>query len=133
MSIYSRILNHLFVRCSTTNIVVAHLHGWVDWWPKNAMYTQDIWSLPSSITRDKLRHRVCKMIIAAFCWTIWRYRNNKLFNGTFKNEKEIFREVKFLAFDWIRCRSKFGSLVNWDVWSCNPVEAVISCITLAPC
>ena len=124
-------LDPTFVHCSTTKIVTAHLENWVDWWPKNVSSTHEMWSLPSSITRDKHRYRVCKVIIAAFCWTIWLQRNRKLFNGSCKKEKDIFREIQFLAFDWIRCRTKFGNLLNWDSWSCNPVDAVLSYTTRA--
>ena len=126
-------LVHTFVRCSTTKIVTAHLENWVDWWPKNVSSTHEMWSLPSFITRDKHRYRVCKVIIAAFCWTIWLQRNRKLFNGSCKKEKDIFREIQFLAFDWIRCRSKFGKLLIWESWVCNPVEAAFSCNSLAFC
>ncbi|KAJ9558431.1 hypothetical protein OSB04_013045 [Centaurea solstitialis] len=77
-------------------------------------------------TKDKLRLSVSKVIIVAFCWPIWLHRNKKLFNETCKKEKEIFSEIQYLAFDWIRCRTKFGRLLNWDSWVCNPVESVIS-------
>ncbi|KAJ9553155.1 hypothetical protein OSB04_017200 [Centaurea solstitialis] len=123
-------MDHLLVSCSTTKIVTAHMANWVNWWPKNISTTSEIWSLVNTTTN--LRLRVCKVIIAAYCWTIWLQRNNKLFNGTCKKEKEIFSEIQYLAFDWIRCCTKFGRLLNCDSWVCNPVDAVTSCTLLAP-
>ncbi|KAJ9564655.1 hypothetical protein OSB04_000621 [Centaurea solstitialis] len=125
-------LDHVFVNCSTTKVISAHLENWLDWWPKSIRDINEIQALKSSITRENLRLRVYKVIIAAFCWSIWLQRNSKLFKGSCKKEIEIFRDIQFLAFDWIRCRTKFGRALCWDRWSCNPVDAVISCITLAP-
>ncbi|KAJ9563460.1 hypothetical protein OSB04_008620 [Centaurea solstitialis] len=120
-------IDHLFVSCSTTKIVTSHMANWVNWWPNNVSTISETWSWVSNTTMDNLRLRVRKVITAAFCWTIWLQRNSKMFKGTCKKEKEIFSEIQFVAFDWIRCRTKFGSLLVWDKWVCNPVEAVFSC------
>ena len=56
---------------------------------------------------------------------------NLVFKGCVKKENDIFREIQFLAFEWLRCRSKGGKTICWDSWVCNPANAVRSCI-LAP-
>ncbi|KAJ9537397.1 hypothetical protein OSB04_030130 [Centaurea solstitialis] len=108
-------LEHLFVNCSTTKIVSAHLKEWLAWWPDNISSVSDFWSVVSSDTRNPISLQVYKVIIAAFLWTIWTNRNGVTFNGSLKKEKEMCREVQFLAFDWIRCRAKFGKLLIWRV------------------
>jgi len=123
--------NHIFALCLTTKVVCALLAVWVDWWPKNVSLTQDIWSAICSAVGDKCRKQVRKVIVAAFFWTIWSQRNYKVFKGSIVKEKVILGEIQFLAFDWIRCRSKFGKLLIWEGWVCNPVEAAFSCNSLA--
>ena len=71
------------------------------------------------------------MIGVAYFWSLWTQRNNKVFKGIMKNEKEICDDVKFLAYDWIRSRSRFGNSLIWDSWCCNPLNAVLSCNVLA--
>ena len=124
-------LEHTFTGCSSTKEVSAHLTNWVDWWPKNAVLDQGIWSTVSTNKGEKFRNQVRKVIVAAFLWTIWSQRNRKVFKGSIKNAKETFCEVQFLAFDWLRCRSKFGKFLTWESWVCNPVETAVSCNFLA--
>ena len=123
--------DHVFARCSTTRVVSAHLFSWLDWWPPSATTVHDMWMAINSVT-DGLRKEVGKTIMAAFFWTIWSQRNCKVFNGMIKKERVILSDIQFLAYDWIRCRSKFGKLLSWESWLCNPADAVSSCIALAP-
>ena len=71
------------------------------------------------------------MIGASFLGSIWAQRNRMAFKGDFKKENVIFRDMQFLVFDWIRCRSKGGMTVSLDSWICNPANAMSSCIALA--
>ena len=41
-------------------------------------------------------------------------------------------DVKFMAFDQIRCRTNFGKLLSWENWCNNPVKVVATSIALAP-
>ncbi|KAJ9542702.1 LOW QUALITY PROTEIN: hypothetical protein OSB04_029208 [Centaurea solstitialis] len=52
------------------------------------------------------RQEVRKVIGAAFIWTIWMQRYIMTFKGKTISEKEIFSDIQFLAFNWVKCRSR---------------------------
>ena len=125
-------LDHLMTSCSTSRVVNAYLLSWVDWWPSGASGVQDLWRQICSIGGDPVNKKVRKVIGAAFYWNLWTQRNTWLFTSSIKKEKEFFRDIQFLAFNWIRCRYKGGKTHSWDSWSCNPDNAVSPCNLLAP-
>ncbi|KAJ9545225.1 hypothetical protein OSB04_024932 [Centaurea solstitialis] len=125
-------LDHLMALCSTTKVVNAYLRAWVDWWPTGTSSTQDFWMQICSSRGNPVHTKVRKVIGAAFFWTIWTKRNITVFKGKTISEKEIFSDIQFLAFNWVKCRSKGGNSLRWESWTCNPVDAVLSCNPLAP-
>ncbi|KAJ9568335.1 hypothetical protein OSB04_004301 [Centaurea solstitialis] len=102
-------LKHLMITCSTAKIISAHLASW-----KGGIEV---------ITSGRLQ--------SDWGSTVWKTRNNKIFKGELKNEKEVVREIQTIAFNWVRCRFKRGDLLSWDNWLYNLVSAVASCIALA--
>ncbi|KAJ9549040.1 hypothetical protein OSB04_021583 [Centaurea solstitialis] len=117
--------DHIFGDCSTAKIVSAHLSSWVNWWPT------DIYSFDSN-SANRLERNIRRTIGAAFFWEMWNNRNRKAFNGTIKSEKVISEDIKYTAYDWVRCRTKFGKGISWENWCCNPFSVIPSCTSLAP-
>ncbi|KAJ9538095.1 hypothetical protein OSB04_030828 [Centaurea solstitialis] len=99
-------MDHVMVSCSTTKIASAILSNWINWWPVNEINIEDWWRKVQRSGADKTQKQVSWVIGAAFLWSIWEQRNRKAFNGEFKNEQAICRDVQFLSFDWIRSRAK---------------------------
>ena len=124
-------LDHMMVTCSTAKMVGSLLKCWVDWWPTDEDTVQGMWEKIRSRRGDHTCKEVRKVIASAFFWNIWSQRNGLAFNTGCKKEKEIFIDIQFVAFDWIRCRSKGGKFLCWDSWRCNPVNVVSSCNALA--
>ncbi|KAJ9555564.1 hypothetical protein OSB04_010178 [Centaurea solstitialis] len=96
----SECLDHLMATCSTTKLISAHLTNWVDWWPGGEHTVEAIWSKIRTIGKNKVHNEVCKVIGAAYFTSIWAQRNGMVFKRGVKNEKEICRDIQFLAFDW---------------------------------
>ncbi|KAJ9547609.1 hypothetical protein OSB04_020152 [Centaurea solstitialis] len=88
-------LDHIFLNCSTTRHVGAHLSNWVDWWPIPDDTAQRFWPVSGLVAGDKCRIKVQKTIVAAFLWVMWAQRNNKAFKGCCKKETEICCEIQF--------------------------------------
>ena len=126
-------LDHIMGGCSMSKLVSSLMSRWVHWWPQNISSAHSIWTTICDDDREKKgrRKEVKKVIGAAFFWTMWRARNGKVFNGEMVREKVIFENIQFLAFDWIRNRFKFGKLLAWDFWICNPLSAIDLCTSLA--
>ena len=127
-------LYHIMTACSATRLVSAYISSRVKWWPVTVPSTQSLWTaICNSDGKQRADEKVVmKVIGVAFLWFMWRTRNNKMFNGTLMKEKEIFENIQFLAFDWIRNRFKYGNLMSWDNWIRNPIKAVAICNPLAP-
>ncbi|KAJ9547296.1 LOW QUALITY PROTEIN: hypothetical protein OSB04_019839 [Centaurea solstitialis] len=124
----SECLDHVMTSCSTTKVINAHLANWVDCWPRNALTAADFWAKIGSAGDKKRLTTVCKVIRAAYFSTIWWLRNSKVYKGNIKKDIEIVQDIQFTAFNWIRCRSTGGNLLNWESWICNPVNVVASCL-----
>ncbi|KAJ9537406.1 hypothetical protein OSB04_030139 [Centaurea solstitialis] len=105
-------LDHVMANCSTSKVVGAYMTSWVDWWPVRETTVEGFWSSLNAIGGDNITKEVRKVIGTAFFWNIWIHRNNTAFNSCVKKEIEIFRNTQFLAFEWIRCRSKSGNLLT---------------------
>ncbi|KAJ9547474.1 hypothetical protein OSB04_020017 [Centaurea solstitialis] len=125
-------LDHIFGNCSTTRHVGAHLSNLVDWWPIPDDTAQRFWPVSGLVAGDICRIKVQKTIVAAFLWVMWAQRNNNAFKGCCKKETEICCEIQFRAFEWLRCNTKCGKFLSRDRWICNPVNAFLSCNSLAP-
>ncbi|KAJ9555157.1 hypothetical protein OSB04_009771 [Centaurea solstitialis] len=124
-------LNHLMLSCSTAKTISAHLANWVNWWPRNALVVDDFWEGIRDAGKQVSHEDICKVIGVAFLNTIWNMRNSKVFNGVISKDLEIVRCIQSVAFNWVRCRSKRGKSLSWEIWLCNPVMAVDSCFALA--
>ncbi|KAJ9546920.1 hypothetical protein OSB04_019463 [Centaurea solstitialis] len=122
-------LDHIMGDCSTSRLVSAHMARWVQWWPLNESSAHSMWTTLCNEVNDEggRRIEVKKVIGAAYFWTMWCTRNDKVFNGVMVSDKVIFESIRFLAFDWIRNRTKFGKFLTWDLWSCNPSSVVNLC------
>ncbi|KAJ9560558.1 hypothetical protein OSB04_005718 [Centaurea solstitialis] len=113
---YQESADHVFAVCSTTKIVSAYLSNWINRWPTNACSVSDLWARIDSISKSGVERNIRRTIGAAFLYVIWNQRNMKTFSGAVKKETKIAEDIKFLAFDWIRCRVKSRNCVNWESW-----------------
>ncbi|KAJ9543652.1 LOW QUALITY PROTEIN: hypothetical protein OSB04_023359 [Centaurea solstitialis] len=130
---FSESSKHLFLDCSTTRIVSAHLSSWVDWWPTNVSSISGFWAVLDAHHRNGTQKKVIALIMAAFLWTMWMHRNNKMFKGIMRKEKYICSDIQFLAFQRIRCRTKYGDVIKWERWCYNLLDSLLTFINLAPC
>ena len=125
-------LDHVMVCCSSSKIIGAYLAAWVDWWPATELTFCGLWSRICSMEGSSTSQVIRKTIGAAYFWSVWAHRNNLVFKRCCKKDTEIFREIQYVAYDWIRCWVKGGKALSWESWACNPIDAVLSCIHLAP-
>ncbi|KAJ9552338.1 LOW QUALITY PROTEIN: hypothetical protein OSB04_016383 [Centaurea solstitialis] len=115
-------IDHLLTTCSTSKLLSALLVLWVDWWPGNECTVSGVWSTIRSIGGGSTQKVVRSAIGAAFFWCIWEQQNRMVFNTRPKKEIDLFRDVLFLAFDWVRSRVKGCKYISWDCWVRNPLN-----------
>ena len=59
-------LDHMFLACSTTKNVSAHLGDWANRWPTILLPDQRSWVRPTTVAGDVIGNKVRKVISAAF-------------------------------------------------------------------
>ncbi|KAJ9561163.1 hypothetical protein OSB04_006323 [Centaurea solstitialis] len=110
-------IDHLLTTCLTSKLLIALLVLWVNWWPGNECTVSGVWSIIHSIGGGSTQKVVRSAIGAAFFWCIWEQRNRMVFNTRPKKEIDLFRDVQFLAFYWVRSRVKGCKNISWDCWN----------------
>ena len=57
----------------------------------------------------------------AYLWALWKYRNEYVFMGKIKSNKQLMFDVKLFSFNWMSTRGRKIVSCNWDSWSSNIV------------
>ncbi|XP_071714472.1 uncharacterized protein [Rutidosis leptorrhynchoides] len=58
------------------------------------------------------------IIMAAYLWIMWRYRNNVIFGENKMKKADLFDSICNFSFNWIRYRSKCN--ISKNDWLCKP-------------
>ena len=105
--------NHLFLNCSTAKELAASLCGW---WGSGGIPagTVDVAQLfiSNQITHAAKRETARR----AFLWTIWKGRNEAIFEGKVMHNTQLVMEVKKLSYSWFCNRGKDVGQCVWENW-----------------
>ncbi|KAL4578115.1 hypothetical protein LXL04_014231 [Taraxacum kok-saghyz] len=116
-------VNHIFLTCSTTKILMAHLKTWCPLLPNiddclnAASLFQDV-SKPYVSTAGKY---MIEVILRAFVWVVWCNRNNIVFRSCISIIPSLVFEVKNHSYLWLKYRSKHGKDLSLDNWMLSGV------------
>ncbi|KAL4576093.1 hypothetical protein LXL04_012181 [Taraxacum kok-saghyz] len=113
---------HLLVECSTAKELIASISLWAASikFPAFINSIEDLICQQVHPTKSKERE-MWDTISRAMLWTIWSFRNTLLFEGKVKTNMMLLREVKELAYNWLKSRSVFCKHIKWSDWNCNPL------------
>ncbi|KAL4583622.1 hypothetical protein LXL04_008202 [Taraxacum kok-saghyz] len=112
---------HLLETCSTTKEVVAKLHYWWPLLPGSMGAYEDWITTPWLPNGSSKRGKMLGVIVKATLWGIWNARNQSIFSNKVSSPNVIVREVKMLAFDWIKIRVKECKSISWESWVVQPM------------
>jgi len=116
--------NHLFVHCAFTMGVWNALMRWLgfSFLPQPNLFRHWIcWSVAASNNRLRKGYR---MIWHAAVWSIWRARNDRIFNYTIAEVEEIVEAVKVLSWRWTLSHLKVSACLFYE-WCWNPKECLL--------
>ncbi|XP_062118369.1 uncharacterized protein LOC133831986 [Humulus lupulus] len=90
---------HLFFDCPLSKQVLAHVCDWLDGngWPAEF----DSWRVWLASRKSVFIHQIATMILVASVYSIWRNRNNCIFELSFKSTMSIAAEIKVVLLHWL--------------------------------
>jgi hypothetical protein len=91
--------NHLFLHCKTAHLVWYDIFKWlgvVIIMPPNVMSLFDCFV---AAAKNKKSRKGFLLIWHTVVWSLWGARNNRIFNNTAKEDKEIVEEIKVLSWE----------------------------------
>ncbi|KAJ0524875.1 putative reverse transcriptase zinc-binding domain-containing protein [Helianthus annuus] len=116
----SESVDHLFSGCSITTAVWNRFVEWAKLPPFFAFSFLDIMDLHKGTVGNQKAKELVRGLVMVICWTIWKYRNDKIFDNGSGESENIFKEARALGYFWFKCRSKFRNLV-WSDWCNHPM------------
>ena len=111
-------VEHLFLRCSTTKMLMAKLTTWCPSMPKldDCTNVASMFYGGSNFGNSLAKMNKFEVILRAFLWTIWCKRNNLVFRSSISIINSLVFEVKSNSYLWTKFRSKFGKDVTRKNW-----------------
>ena len=115
---YPESAEHLFLRCSTAKLLMAHLNLW-----RPALPTldscNDIASLINKVNNPSWSKEVrasMEVIVRSFLWSLWCNRNNICFRSSVSTTNTLDFEVKNTSFLWLKNRCRYGKDIDFENW-----------------
>ncbi|KAJ0436283.1 putative reverse transcriptase zinc-binding domain-containing protein [Helianthus annuus] len=112
---FEETLEHLFVSCQFSQTIWHLISQWCHLPPIFAFHFHDLITIHQNLGGSKKRRKVYHAIILTVLWSLWRTRNNAVFNNKPPQVTAVIEESKSLSYLWIKNRSKTGAL-SWDAW-----------------
>ncbi|KAL4560291.1 hypothetical protein LXL04_032441 [Taraxacum kok-saghyz] len=91
--------DHIFFECSTAKELAAHLRDW--------------WEMLRQLQQKAAKKEIARR---AFLWSLWKYRNEAIFEGKSLNNNMLVLEVKKMSYSWFYNRGKVFGSCSWDNW-----------------
>nr|KAJ0209586.1 hypothetical protein LSAT_V11C400182710 [Lactuca sativa] len=70
------------------------------------------------------KRRILQVICYGTLWSIWKARNDRLFNNRRTSQAKIADLIKSLVFTWINFRGTYGRTLNWSEWCSVPLLCI---------
>jgi hypothetical protein len=111
---------HLFIHCDMSSKVWLMLMRWLDRFfisPPNLFVHWACWRTGE---RNNNVLKGLEVIWLATIWTLWKTRNDKVFNGTISRVDDVVDEVKVLAWRWVLGRIRIPACLYFE-WCWDPI------------
>ncbi|PWA63209.1 reverse transcriptase domain, Reverse transcriptase zinc-binding domain protein [Artemisia annua] len=106
--------NHLFISCYAATVLWQQVSSWCRIPQIYAHSIRDLLDIHNHSGSSAVKRDVIKMIVLAGTWTIWKMRNEVIFQGKRVNIQGLFGEVQAITFSWLKYRVK--KEWSWEMW-----------------
>ena len=90
------------------------------WWRFLPESCRDFRELLNATKKTTFTYKVKDAITEAYCWAMWKGRNDVVFKGKVSNMLITANDIQSVVYSWVRYRSSNGRSVRWQDWVCNP-------------
>ncbi|KAJ0575244.1 putative RNA-directed DNA polymerase [Helianthus annuus] len=112
----SESVDHLLISCQYAQLVWTAISLWVKIpLPRYLLSLVELLEHIESYCSSKEKKKALYLVAAATCWTLWRIRNNLIFNQKTTHVSRAVGDVKALSFLWMKARAGKMELV-WKEW-----------------
>jgi hypothetical protein len=114
---------HLFLHCDVSALIWRGVLNWLEFnfiTPPNIFNHFKCWNGEANSKRIK---KGVWLIWHATIWSIWRERNERIFNNQTKGVDEIVDDIKAVSWFWALSRLKIASFLFYE-WTWNPKECL---------
>ncbi|KAK1429570.1 hypothetical protein QVD17_11783 [Tagetes erecta] len=111
---YDETANHLFASCYIFHLVWQHISNWCKIHPFFVFTTRDILEAHTHINVVSKKKKIIQAIILTACWSLWKARNEKIFEDKEIDLSTLLEEIKSLEYTWIKNRSFLKILMRKD-------------------
>jgi len=116
--------DHLFLNCVTATAVWTKLLSWLGFTyhpPPDLFYH---WKWRDELSRNKKIRKAYQIIWHAAIWTIWRIRNDFIFNNSPFGIDEMVEDIEVLVCRWVLSRLNLPVCLFYE-WMWNPQACLV--------
>ncbi|KAL4558843.1 hypothetical protein LXL04_037046 [Taraxacum kok-saghyz] len=113
--------NHLLVDCSFSKEVLARIYKWCGIDVIQFSGVVDLVRFAAVWGRCPKKRKLLLAVTYGYIWSIWRARNDKIFNQLIPSVGKVVDEISTLVFKWVKNRGTFGNC-NLATWFCSPFD-----------
>ncbi|XP_021971086.1 uncharacterized protein LOC110866041 [Helianthus annuus] len=111
-------MDHLFTACTLASNVWHAISTWCKIPEIFAFSVFDLSKIHKHARVSRVfKAEVVKGLIVIACWKIWKARNEKIFQQSSSNARDIVEAIKSIGFLWFKHRQK-RICIEWDDWRC---------------
>ncbi|XP_035831833.1 uncharacterized protein LOC118480935 [Helianthus annuus] len=117
--------DHLFVGCGFTQVVWDFVARWCNIRPFYALDVKDLVNMHMHVNGPRKWQKAYYTVILTTIWSIWKCRNEVIFNQKELKTERLIEEIRTLSYLWVRNRSKSLGL-TWGNWSVFDLSCMVS-------
>ncbi|XP_058727177.1 uncharacterized protein LOC131598612 [Vicia villosa] len=114
--------NHLFLNCIIAKGVWLKICAWLGITQSGEHQCCNHFLQMVEILKRKCSTRRVGVVWAATCWSIWKHRNDKIFNNGVSDIDEIVHKVKMFSWWWLAIGNKQKVSCNFYEWNHSPLQ-----------
>jgi len=116
--------NHLMLHCTYAMKVWDGVMRWLGFnvvIPPNLF---SLWECWDGVSNNKKIRKGLRMIWHAVVWSLWRARNDRIFNNSFREMEELVEDIKVLSWRWCLNRMCSPACLFYE-WHWEPKQCLL--------